>query len=585
MSGNAPDKVAANLFWEGDCDGPQMNVDVVDCIKDLVDAVDCIRDIDISLESVSKSELEDGHIVPTVKTAHHSHSNYPMPVESTEDGEKKVPAIKIGVSSELQKDWGYQHDKNATIKAENTMTETDINFDDNNKTEHSNKDFHNNGVEDGVKSPFEASEKALTETNNKTGEVFLKKKRGRPSQATLALREKKRQEALARGEQEPELKRKRNKPKKISENTTSGEDKSKKKKRKKKSLTEAEMTERYNERKQKMKELNDIKKKKLERRKEERRMYFRRLAAEKKAKREEEKKKQDEYLKRMADLRSQYLENYTSDKPTDNCFPLDENIKKHKALGEVNLSRHEGPDFYNPLAHVTSETLFEYKWPLEGRLSEHFFLQEQVTEYLGVKSFKRKYPDCPRRSVHMEERNFLIEMNVVNTTQADLGLTAIPSAHVLDIMCDEFYNKYEEYIAVVNTRKERTSRNYNYSSGGGKKVDVKDVVRAAAIFNKKLNRERRSKRSAYFDLQTFRCHYPIGSKMSVIQKPNFGHYPVAMITGQFVDHYKTYTSQQLNRFPLSTIVNTSSALDEYESDSSCSSSSNDGSLSYSAGSA
>merc|ERR1712079_123705 len=103
------------------------------------------------------------------------------------------------------------------------------------KTEHSNKDFHNNGVEDGVKSPFEASEKALTETNNKTGEVFLKKKRGRPSQATLALREKKRQEALARGEQEPELKRKRNKPKKISENTTSGEDKSKKKKRKKKS--------------------------------------------------------------------------------------------------------------------------------------------------------------------------------------------------------------------------------------------------------------------------------------------------------------------------------------------------------------
>ena len=578
MAGNVPDRVAANLCWEGDCDGPQMNVDVVDCI----------RDIDISLESVSKSELDDSHIAPTVNTANRGPINHPSPVESTEDGEKKVPTMKIsGLSSELQENWGCQHVKDETIEAENSLTEIDINFDDNNKEEISNKDFSNNGVEDGVESSFGASEIPGIETNNNTGDVSIKKKRGRPSQATLASREHKRQEALARGEQDPELKRKRNKPKKISDKTSSGEDTSEKKKRKKKTLTEEEMNERYIERKQKMKEMNDIKKKKLEKRKEERRIYFRRLAAEKKAKREEEKKKHEEYLKRMADLRSQYLEDNTSDKPTDYCFPLNENIKKHKAWGEINLSRHEGPDFYNPLAHVTSETLFEYKWPLEGRFSEHFFLQEQVTEFLGVKSFKRKYPDCPRRSVHMEERDFLIEMNVVNTTQADLGLTAIPSAHVLDIMCDEFYDKYEEYMAVVNTRKERTSRNYNYSSGGGKKVDVKDVVRAAAIYNRKLNRERRSQRSAYFDLQTFRCHYPVGSKgkMSVIQKPSVGHFPVAMITGQFVDHYKAYTSQQLHKFPLSTVVTTASASDECESDSSSSSSSNDGSLSHSAGSA
>ena len=64
--------------------------------------------------------------------------------------------------------------------------------------------------------------------------MSIKKKRGGPSQATLALREHKRQETLARGEQDPELKRKRNKPKKISNKTSSGEDKSEKKKRKKK---------------------------------------------------------------------------------------------------------------------------------------------------------------------------------------------------------------------------------------------------------------------------------------------------------------------------------------------------------------
>ena len=58
-----------------------------------------------------------------------------------------------------------------------------------------------------------------------------------------------------------------------------------------------------------------------------------------------------------------------------------------------------------------------------------------MTEYLHVKSFKRKYPDCPRRVVDMEERDFLMEMKIVNETQADLGLTAIPSSSVLDIMC------------------------------------------------------------------------------------------------------------------------------------------------------
>ena len=41
-----------------------------------------------------------------------------------------------------------------TIEAENSLTETDINFDDNNKEEHGN----NNGVEDGVIGSFGASE-------------------------------------------------------------------------------------------------------------------------------------------------------------------------------------------------------------------------------------------------------------------------------------------------------------------------------------------------------------------------------------------------------------------------------------------
>merc|ERR1719445_2180806 len=210
---------------------------------------------------------------------------------------------------------------------------------------------------------------------------------------------------------------------------------------------------------------------------------------------------------------------------------------------------------YNPLAHVTSETLFEYKWPLEGRHSEHYFLQEQVTEFLGVKSFKRKYPDCPRRTINVDERDFLIEMKIVNETQADLGLTAIPSTYVLDIMCAEFYDKYEEYINVINERKERSSRNYNYSSGSGN-IKIEEAVKAAAEFNKKFNEERKSQRGAYFDIQTFTCQYPKDNKgiMKVLKKPSPGNYPVAMIPGQFVDHYRPYSSRELRLFPLNTVT-------------------------------
>merc|ERR1712012_1323045 len=165
----------------------------------------------------------------------------------------------------------------------------------------------------------------------------------------------------------------------------------------------------------------------------------------------------------------------------------------------------------------------------------------------------RKYPDCPRRTINMEERDFLIEMKIVNETQADLGLTAIPSAYVLDIMCQEFYEKYEEYMLVVNERKERSLRNLTYSSGSGS-VKVEEAVKAAAEFNKKFNEERKQQRQAYFDMQTFTCHYPKSNKgkMKVLKKPAPGNYPVAMIPGQFVDHYKNYNSKELQFFPLNT---------------------------------
>ena len=36
--------------------------------------------------------------------------------------------------------------------------------------------------------------------------------------------------------------------------------------------------------------------------------------------------------------------------------------------------------------------VFEYQWPLNDKSAEWFLLQEHISEFLGVVSFKRKYP-------------------------------------------------------------------------------------------------------------------------------------------------------------------------------------------------
>ena len=57
-------------------------------------------------------------------------------------------------------------------------------------------------------------------------------------------------------------------------------------------------------------------------------------------------------------------------------------------------------------------------------------------------------------------------------------------------------------------------------------------------------------------MQTFSIHYPQTGKgkMKVIPKPTLGHYPVALIPGQFTDHYRTYSSNQLKYMPLNTAI-------------------------------
>ena len=508
-----------------------------------------------------------------------------MTSEVGEDGQKKVPGIKIiGLSSELKRAMTGEDSSEQEAEEESEVEEVE-------EVEEEDTDESSIIETPTLKTPKVTIRKvAQVSTPGSEAAASLTpggKKRGRPSRSDLAVRERERQEALARGEPDPEARRKKRRPQKLNDadseedqreerrrrkreereerkkvkkmlrnedtEDTDEDSKPKKKGRKKMILTEEEIKARDMERKRKAREIQRLKKEKEEKRKN----YLIQKREERKEKKAEEKKKQEELQKRMIELKTKYLEDNDGELPPDGSFLIDEDsqgsVKRRKTWGDV--GRQEGAGVYNPLAHVTAENLFEYKWPPKGRDSEHYFLQEQVTEFLGVKSFKRKYPDCPRRTINMEERDFLTEMKIVNETQANLGLTAIPSADVLDIMCADFYDKYEAYTTIAQSRKENSLKNQNYASGSAN-VKIGEAVKAAAEFNRKLNDDRRTKRTACFDMQTFNIHYPKNNKgvMRVVKRPGPGNYPLAMIPGQFVESYKTYSPRELRMFPLSTVT-------------------------------
>ncbi|GBP02711.1 Supporter of activation of yellow protein [Eumeta japonica] len=59
-------------------------------------------------------------------------------------------------------------------------------------------------------------------------------------------------------------------------------------------------------------------------------------------------------------------------------------------------------------AELGVSAIAEYDWPppkgcCPSKNRDTFMIQEQVALYLGIKSFKRKYPDLPRRQIDMEE--------------------------------------------------------------------------------------------------------------------------------------------------------------------------------------
>ena len=189
--------------------------------------------------------------------------------------------------------------------------------------------------------------------------------------------------------------------------------------------------------------------------------------------------------------------------------------------------------------------MFIYKWPqtesdssnqetsdvTNGEIPENYILQEQISEYLGVKSFKRKFPDLFRRLIDVKEREYLKDNKVVTETQCDLGLTALKLNECLDIMADNYPEKYKELNDILyEKRRKNYMKNIDahlnepetpqttltntpsiskprpgrvaLSEADRMKELIKKAMKSVSNYNLQLQKEKKEERNLYFDLQT-----------------------------------------------------------------------------------
>lgn len=230
----------------------------------------------------------------------------------------------------------------------------------------------------------------------------------------------------------------------------------------------------------------------------------------------------------------------------------------YPAYEHVEYDEYEQPNHFSQT--FPAENLFEYQWP--DKSGEWYILQEQVSEYLGVKSFKRKYPDLKRRSAEMKEKEFLRERGVVTETQCDLGLSALRCEEVYDLMLRDYPEKYQEYSAVLHERERQIINEKHKGYEAPPKLEkskmadyVKKAMKSASEFNSQFQKERREDRRAYFDLQTMVIHYPAHKYKKM--DPEFSKvtaYPVSLIPGQYQEYYRKYKPNELKYFPLNTAI-------------------------------
>ena len=160
------------------------------------------------------------------------------------------------------------------------------------------------------------------------------------------------------------------------------------------------------------------------------------------------------------------------------------------------------------------ETVIEYRWPpVDG---EDYILQEPLAQYLGVTSFRRKFPDVFRRIADVEERRYLLHLRIITAGDETFGVTALKADDATHLMQQNFPELHAKYVTYWKQRKsEEIAAKKAKGDVASFKFDqekmqklTREAIMDTARWNAVLNAERKTQRSAYFDLQTYNIHYP-----------------------------------------------------------------------------
>ncbi|CAH8482630.1 unnamed protein product [Dicrocoelium dendriticum] len=216
---------------------------------------------------------------------------------------------------------------------------------------------------------------------------------------------------------------------------------------------------------------------------------------------------------------------------------------------------------------VSLEDIFEYEWAdsdseaPNDNSKESYVVQEVLADYLKIKSFKRKYPDLSRRTMDAYERSWLQQEGLVPPGRADLGLTALRTDEVMKLLQLDYPDVHNALNDLFRRRRfqqaaDLQKRQYEAAriERGEARAEAarRRALDSAADFNHRLINERLTNRRCYWDLQTMQIHLP--QRVYKLLEPRHhskGAYPVAVIPGQFAEHYEVYTPKQLMHFPLS----------------------------------
>ncbi|KAI1723852.1 PHD-finger domain-containing protein [Ditylenchus destructor] len=214
--------------------------------------------------------------------------------------------------------------------------------------------------------------------------------------------------------------------------------------------------------------------------------------------------------------------------------------------------------------HVQIEPshVIEYEWPAKS--GEFYFIQEQISQLLDVKSFKRKYPEMSRRTVEPSERDHLLaHLNLGESLPPHYSnhLTALQAVEVHDLMSTEYPLIYAEYQKCVADRRKQNllekQKELDMIKSDAKKMDElrKKAIQSAFEFNTELQTVKKSERKYFLDVQTSIIQsaankwYRMPKELS---KPSA--YPVALIPGQYTSHFKRFSFDKLNRLPLNSVM-------------------------------